>query len=806
MSDRTLLDADDLPGMLLWLSVSGVLQRANRAFIDFCGALQLRHDGLVWPALLAADSRQAFSEALLQRQDFALGVHLDLEDDAARAEFWLDCQARWLPEQQQYLCLMLDVTASKRAELSARSRADQFQLLSDNVPALIASFEAHTLRCRFANKLYAQTFGLNEDSIVGLRVDEIIGKEATQEIQPYIERIMATAQAVTYERELRNAKGQPQWLHVHLVPHLGADGIPQAAFVLVSDITQHRLAERSLRESEGRLTTFMEAGIEGIALHKDGIITDATPPLCELSGYTLDELIGRSPLDFIAPDHMAKAAAILQSGEEISYDSVIVHKDGHRIPIEFIGRMMVRNGERMRMTIVRDIRDRLAAQEHIHHLAHHDALTGLPNPMSLMVQLEHMIADARRNESQLALLFIDLDHFKRVNDSLGHLAGDTLLQTIARRITESLRVTDLVARFGGDEFIVLLPRTLQRMDVDEVAQKLLTAIEVPVTADGRLISVTPSVGISKFPYDGVTADELIKNADTAMYLAKSRGRANHQFFTSEMASSAYQALVMESQLLQALEHGEFVLYFQPQLRARDGVLVGVEALIRWRHPERGLLQPDAFIPLAEQQRVMLPIGQWVLREAARCAKHWRTLGLTRVPVAVNLSSMQFQTSGFTALIEQLLIEEGVTGEALELELTERMLMDDLSEVKRKLTELKALGMRISVDDFGTGYSSLAHLKELPIDKMKIDRSFVKDLPGQHGSAAIVRAIIQMARSLGLSVIAEGVENEAQKAFLSKLDCDELQGMLISAPLAQADFEAWVGEHHATPQVPAPVAS
>jgi EAL domain-containing protein (putative c-di-GMP-specific phosphodiesterase class I) len=329
------------------------------------------------------------------------------------------------------------------------------------------------------------------------------------------------------------------------------------------------------------------------------------------------------------------------------------------------------------------------------------------------------------------------------------------------------------------------------MDVEEVAQKLLTAIEVPVNADGRLISVTPSIGMSMFPHDGETADDLIKNADTAMYLAKSRGRANFQFFTPEMASSAYDALVLESQMAQALARGEFVLHFQPQVRASDGVLVGAEALIRWNHPERGLLLPDAFITLAEQQRLMLPIGQWVLREAARCARQWHADGLVNVPVAVNLSSVQFQTSGFTALIEQLLAEEGVTGDLLELELTERMLMDDLPEVKRKLRELKDLGIRISVDDFGTGYSSLAHLKELPIDKMKIDRSFVLGLPTESDSAAIARAIVQMARGLGLSVIAEGVETEAQRAFLKRLDCDELQGLLISQPLTLAEFQDWV---------------
>jgi diguanylate cyclase (GGDEF)-like protein/PAS domain S-box-containing protein len=676
------------------------------------------------------------------------------------------------------------------SELTARARADQFQLLADNVPVLISYFEAGTFRCLFANKLYAQTFGFDENSVIGRTFAEIIGNEAAEIIQPYVDYLLTERKATAYERELRGPDGKRHWLEVNLIPHVGADGTLLAAFVLIADITKHRLAEQSVRESEERLAKFMQASVEGILFHKDGYLTDANEPLCTLIGYSLDELIGRHVLDFVPAEQLAKVTAVMEAGEEASYESVILHKDGHRMPIEYIVRTIERHGERMRMSIIRDIRDRIAAQAHIRHMAHNDALTGLPNRLSLMEHLGHMIAAARRNDSQVALLFIDLDHFKRVNDSLGHLVGDTLLQTLARRITESLRTTDLVARFGGDEFIVLLPRTLQRMDVEEVSQKLLAAIEVPVNVDGRLISVTPSIGVSMFPHDGDTADDLIKNADTAMYLAKSRGRANFQFFTSEMASSAYAALVLESQMVQALARGEFVLHFQPQVRARDGVLVGAEALIRWNHPERGLLLPDAFIPLAEQQRLMLPIGQWVLREAARCARALHAAGLTGVPVAVNLSTVQFQTSGFTALIEQLLAEEGVAGELLEFELTERMLMDDLPEVKRKLRELKDLGIRISVDDFGTGYSSLAHLKELPIDKMKIDRSFVLGLPGETDSAAIARAIVQMARGLGLGVIAEGVETDAQRAFLTRLDCDELQGILISPPLPLAEFQAW----------------
>jgi EAL domain-containing protein (putative c-di-GMP-specific phosphodiesterase class I) len=339
--------------------------------------------------------------------------------------------------------------------------------------------------------------------------------------------------------------------------------------------------------------------------------------------------------------------------------------------------------------------------------------------------------------------------------------------------------------------VVLLPgmSAAQRGDVEEVAQKLLAAIGVEVDAEGRPITVTPSIGIALFPGDGVGPDELVKHADSAMYLAKARGRANYQFFDPGMASSAYAALVVEGQLAQALARGEFELYFQPQVRARDGALIGAEALMRWNHPERGLIKPDEFIPVAEQQRLMVPMGTWVLKESVRCAQRWQAMGLGVELIAVNLSTVQFQSAGFVETVAALL-PPGV-GELIELELTERMLMDDLPAVKARLEQLKALGLRISVDDFGTGYSSLGHLKVLPIDKLKIDRSFIHDLPDDRDSAAIARAIIQMGLSLGLTVIAEGVETEAQRHFLASQGCDELQGTLVSAPLSVADFEAWV---------------
>ena len=678
---------------------------------------------------------------------------------------------------------------------SAPAQAALLQLLADNVPVLIAYYSAHDFRCRFANQQYAETFGHDVRRVVGSTLEEVIGADAAREIQPQVERMLALREPVVYERTLGSTVRR--WMEVHLLPHLEVGtGAAIGAFVLINDITRHRLAEQAVRESEERLAKFMQASAEGIVFHRDGFITDANPPACELIGYSLAEMLGRRTLEFIAPDHVAQVAAVMRSGQETAYESAVLDKHGRRIPVEFIVRTMVRGGERLRMTIVRDIRDRHAAQARIHHLAHHDALTGLPNRAAFMARLAQQMTQAEGGgEARLALLFIDLDHFKRVNDSLGHLVGDTLLRTVAARIGASLRATDFVSRFGGDEFVVLLAGlasgTQQRADAEEVALKLLASIGVPVEAEGRPLSVTPSIGIALFPADGSTPEELVKHADSAMYHAKARGRAKHLFFDRGTANSAYAEMVMEGQLAQALERGEFVLHFQPQVRAQGGGLVGAEALIRWNHPERGLLLADVFIPLAEQRQLMLPIGQWVLAEALRCALRWRAEGLVVAPVAVNLSSVQFHSIGFVEAVAQLLPADGSARGLLELELTERMLMDDLAEVKQRLVQLKALGLQISVDDFGTGYSSLGHLKALPVDKVKIDRSFVHDLPANRDSAAIARAIIQMGRSLGLLVIAEGVETEAQRAFLAEHGCDELQGLLISEPLPQAAFEAWV---------------
>jgi diguanylate cyclase (GGDEF)-like protein/PAS domain S-box-containing protein len=786
-----------LPGMLVMLDERGLLLHGNAAFVRFAGRPLDALHGARWRALLAPDALARLLEALAGDADFQLQLPMQGAADAAEVPGWVEWAGRWQVPGQHWLCLLHDISAGKAAESEARAQAALFRLLADNVPVLIAYYRANDFQCRFANKAYARTFGTDEQAILGRTFAEVIGQAAAEQIQPSVDQVLRRQEAASYERQLAHTDGSPRWIEVNLLPHVGEAGATVGCFVLISDITKHRLAERAVRASEERLAKFMQASAEGIVFHQDGLISDANPAICALTGYRLDELLGRRTQDFIAPEHLAKVAAMVASGDETPYESVLVDKSGERVAVEFIGRTLVHQGQSMRMSIVRDIRDRQAAQARIHHLAHHDALTGLPNRMAFMDQLQHEMAAADSSGAHLALLFVDLDHFKRVNDSLGHLVGDTLLRTVSERILACLRATDRVARFGGDEFMVLLlgvgSPEQQRADVDEVARKLLAAIEAPLIAEGRPITVTPSIGVAFYPGDARSPDELVQHADNAMYQAKARGRAHHRYFDPDMADTAYAALVLEGQLAHALERGEFELYFQPQQRTRDGTLAGAEALLRWNHPERGLLMPDEFIPVAERQRLMLPIGQWALREAARCVSSWHEMGLAVAPVAVNLSTVQFQSVGFVEAVAQVLKDEGgrVAGAGLlELELTERMLMDDLGEVKHRLERLKAMGLGIAVDDFGTGYSSLGHLKELPIDKIKIDRSFVHDLPENRDSAAITRAIIQMGLNLGLTVIAEGVETEAQREFLARHGCDQLQGMLIGPALPAQAFEAY----------------
>jgi diguanylate cyclase (GGDEF)-like protein len=438
------------------------------------------------------------------------------------------------------------------------------------------------------------------------------------------------------------------------------------------------------------------------------------------------------------------------------------------------------------------------ANARLQHVATHDALTGLPNRLLLADRLNQAIAQAERHQHRFAVLVVDLDRFKAINDSLGHMAGDAFLKDIARRLALALRKADTLARLGGDEFVLILNEISGPQDAESVASKVLADLARPVTVSGLELQVSASVGISIGPDDGTDAETLLQHADAAMYHAKKNGRNGYQFFAPVMNAFARERLELENGLRRALEDRQFVLHYQPKVDVRSGRIDSAEALVRWRHPKRGLLPPAQFIPLAEETGLIVPIGDWVLREACRQAYAWQAAGLRPLRVAVNLSAQQFRQRNLVDVVRTALSMARLEPHYLELELTESAVMQDAEASIQILRELSKLGVRISVDDFGTGYSSLSYLRRLPLDKLKIDRAFIREVVTSRDDAEIVRAIVSLAHTLHLKVIAEGVETPDQLEFLSSLGCDQYQGFHHSAPLPNNAFISMMREHQAEP--------
>ena len=664
------------------------------------------------------------------------------------------------------------------------------RLIADSVPALMAYYDLPGLRCQFANQGYAAYNGHSTESILGLTVQEAMGDKAWQAIQPHVDRC-SHGERVKYTREQTLPNGEVRMIEVNLIPHFDGAGQQLGSFVLITDITERWRAEREVRQSEERMRKFTEATDEAIVFHRDGLITDGNEALTRLTGYSLQEVTGLSIFNFISPEWHAVALDYTRAGREDPYEITIRHKHGHAIPVEVVGKTMPLHHADYRIVVVRDITARKQAQEREAFIALHDSLTQLPNRHFLMEQLSQVLSLARRRHGRVAVLFMNLDHFKTVNDSLGHHAGDQLLRNVAERLRNGVSDADVVARLGGDEFVVVLTDIQTPDDAAMVADKLLDSMHGVFTVDHLPLTISPSIGISLFPDHGASADVLLRCADAAMQHAKESGRGNRQFYAASMDASALNVLHQERLLRDAIAHNGFVLHYQPQICLADGTLQGLEALVRWRHPERGLVGPGEFITFSESRGLITPIGRWVMREACRQLKAWHDEGLPPVPVAVNLSALEFRQRDVAAEIAAVLLETGLAPQYLEIELTESVLMHQTGQVLDTLNAIKALGVGISIDDFGTGYSSLAYLKRYPIDKLKIDRSFVADTPSNTDDVAIVTAIIQMGRSLQLQTVAEGVETQAQIDLLAGLGCDLIQGFVVSAPLDAEATERWL---------------
>ncbi|UCV24601.1 EAL domain-containing protein [Ferribacterium limneticum] len=708
-------------------------------------------------------------------------------------------ESHWLPRTLNYL---IERKTTRQALTLSEAR---FRAMSDASPLGIFVSDVHG-ECIYTNEAY--------QAISGLSLEQTLGTNWRMAIHPDDrERVLVEWRAAALGKEkfttkarFLRADGSIVWARLNAAAML--DGLQPRGYVqTVEDITERNAAEDALFEEKERAqVTLNSIGDAVLTTNLPGNVTYLNQVAEMMTGWSCQNAIGR-PLSevFRIVDGTTREVAPNPAQRAISEnrtvglaaDSILLRRDGFESAIEdSAAPIHNRDGQVAGAVIVfHDVSESRAMALKMAHLAQHDFLTGLPNRVLLTERLSRAIGQARRHSKRVAMMFIDLDYFKHINDSLGHAVGDLLLQMVAERLKLCVRDTDTVCRQGGDEFVILLTEIEQAPDAAPVAEKILAAFAEPCLICGNELHVTLSIGISIYPDDGQDADDVMKNADTAMYHAKANGRNNYQFFTAEMNTLAVRRLFIEGNLRRALKQGEFQLYYQPKIDLASGLMIGSEALIRWQDPEHGLIYPNQFVPIAEESGLIVPIGSWVMREACRQVCAWQDSGLLAVPVSVNISAVEFRHKNFLEGVATILKETGMLPSFLELELTESILMQDAESSASVLESLKAMGMQLAIDDFGTGYSSLSYLKRFPINTLKIDQSFVQDIDIDVDDASIVNAMIGMGKSLKQRVIAEGVETESQLAFLRKLQCDEGQGFLFGHPVPADQFERLLLKEH-----------
>jgi diguanylate cyclase (GGDEF)-like protein/PAS domain S-box-containing protein len=553
-----------------------------------------------------------------------------------------------------------------------------------------------------------------------------------------------------------------------------------------------KLSQESQNAYEARLRCVVDHNITGISFSDlEGTISEANDAFFKMVGYSRDDLDGKLNWRQITPKehrHFDEQAIenIKASGACEPFEKEYTRKDGSRIPVLFSAALLSGSREEV-VCFSLDLTQYKQAQERVNYFAYHDALTNLPNQTLFKDRLQQALALARRGEQMVAVILVNIDRFKTINETLGYVTADKLLREVAERLVSCVRESDTVARFGGDEFALLLTQVNLTEDATKIARNIQDALAAQFSFDNQELFVTTSMGISVYPYDAKDAVTVLQNAGTALNRAKELDGNNYQFYTSGRTTKALRQLVLENNLRPALEREEFIVHYQPQVNIKTFQLVGMEALVRWQHPGLGLLYPSEFIRLAEDSGLIISIGEWVLLSACKQSKSWQDAGFDPVRLAVNLSARQFQQPKMVETVAQILKETGLDARFLELELTEGSVMKDPDQAIERLHELKAMGMQISIDDFGTGYSSLSYLKRFPIDTLKVDQSFVSDINTDSDDAAIVAAIITLAHALELNVIAEGVETQEQLEFLRLLKCDEVQGFLFGKALSVEEF-------------------
>ena len=684
-------------------------------------------------------------------------------------------------------------------------RRDQERLLE----TLLGQLEGMVYRCREDAQWTMEFVSDGCRALTGYRPEDLLlNSRVSYEDITYVDdraRVRAEIQAALRDRRrfeleyrISRADGTVRWVWERGAGIFREDGTLDAIQGFIEDITSWRENEQALRDAEERYRNIVENAVEGIfQTTPQGRYLSINPALARIYGYDKPEEMIGAYLDigrqlYVDPARRLEFMRLIHlNGVVSNFESEVYRKNGEIIWISENARE-VRDGSGNLLYFegtVEDITERKTYETRLTHQATHDTLTGLPNRALFRDRLQQAVRYAERERAKVSIVFIDLDNFKYINDSLGHEAGDALIRIMAQRLKSCVRDSDTVARLGGDEFVLLLqgaPFDDERVSI--AMSRILSEVRKPVDVRGRELTVTCSIGISVCPEDGNDVDALLKHADAAMYQAKQAGRDNFQFFTSSINQRVLDRMDLEHRLRGALERSEFLLHYQPKLDLRSGMVVGTEALISWRAPQQGLVSPSRFIPLAEETGLIEPIGEWVLETACRQAQLWRERGFRPLTVAVNVSPRQFRDAGLPQLVENILKKTGVTPSMIELEITETCLAHDSEKFIATLKTLKGLGVQIAIDDFGVGYSSMAYLKSFPVDRLKVDQTFAKNLATSEKDRSIYKAIVSLGHNLGLRVVAEGVETSEQYYLLRDIGCDEVQGFFFSMPVPADDFE------------------
>ena len=698
------------------------------------------------------------------------------------------------------VALIQDITARRKAEESLIKSEELYRTLVENIELGISLVTADH-RIVMINPAMARLFHKPADQFVGRQC--FMEFEKTVEACPHCPGTLALASGhpETVVTEGRRDDGSFA-ARIQAFPLLGPEGHFDRFIEVVENITEKRRTEQALLESERRFRSlFLNASIGLAIVDPRGRYLEVNPAFCAFLGYSEAELRQMTVEEVTLQDEKESTCEILRSaiaGEvtRFSIEKAYRHKSGAAVwgRVNSVWIADENGNPAYGIGLVEDVTQRkqtenelLARQKDLDHLAYHDSLTGLPNRLLLQDRLQHALAKARRAGSKVALIFLDLDRFKIINETFGHEVGDRILCEVARRLQSLVRECDTLTRFGGDEFIVVLEELPEPKIAGQFARQILDTLSAAIEVKEANFHLGGSIGISLFPHNGGDVETLLKCGEVAMYRAKEKGRNTYQFYAPDMNVRTRELILLENSLRQALSRKEFVLYYQPQVDLSSGQVLGVEALVRWRHPDFGLLSPDDFIPLAEETGLIVPIGEWILRGACLQAREWRQAGFPALRIGVNISPRQFRSPHLAEHICNILRETDMESGLLDLELTESMVMPEVETAIRTMHELVALGVQLSIDDFGTGYSSLHYLRRFPIRRLKIDREFVRDVTTSANDAAIASAVIALARTMALEVIAEGIETREQLGFLQQKGCHIGQGYLLCRPLPAGEL-------------------